>query len=47
MMLRARSLVRSTIGRKNIGLGVLFIAGLMILGFVLVYLRDYAPGKEQ
>lgn len=34
-------------GRKNVALGFLFLAGFMILGFVLVYLRDFAPGKEQ
>jgi hypothetical protein len=27
--------------------GLLFMAGFMMLGFVLIYLRDFAPGKEQ
>ena len=34
-------------GRKNVALGFLFLAGFMVFGFVLVYLRDFAPGKEQ
>ncbi|MEK7729316.1 MAG: hypothetical protein AAB354_12960 [candidate division KSB1 bacterium] len=33
-------------GKLNIGLGFLFLAGFMIYGFVLIYLRDFAPGKE-
>ncbi len=33
-------------GRFNIAFGFLSIAGFVILGFVLVYLRDFAPGKE-
>ncbi|PLX59927.1 hypothetical protein [Sedimenticola selenatireducens] len=34
-------------GKKNIATGFLFLAGFMIYGFVLIYLRDFAPGKEQ
>lgn len=34
-------------GRKNIAAGFLFLAGFMIYGFILIYLRDFAPGKEQ
>lgn len=34
-------------GKKNIAAGFLFLAGFMIYGFVLIYLRDFAPGKEQ
>jgi hypothetical protein len=33
-------------GRKNIAAGFLFLAAFMIYGFVLIYLRDFAPGKE-
>lgn len=34
-------------GKKNIAAGFLFLAGFMMYGFVLIYLRDFAPGKEQ
>ncbi len=34
-------------GKKNISTGFLLLAGFMIYGFVLIYLRDFAPGKEQ
>ena len=34
-------------GKKNIAAGFLFLAGFMVYGFVLIYLRDFAPGKEQ
>ncbi|MDA3869705.1 MAG: hypothetical protein PF589_07120 [Gammaproteobacteria bacterium] len=34
-------------GKKNIATGFLFLAGFMIYGFVMIYLRDFAPGKEQ
>jgi hypothetical protein len=33
-------------GKLNIGLGFLFLAGFMLYGFVLIYLRDFAPGKD-
>lgn len=33
-------------GKKNIAAGFLFLAAFMIYGFVLIYLRDFAPGKE-
>lgn len=33
-------------GRYNVGVGLLVMAGFMLYGFVLVYLRDFAPGKE-
>ena len=33
-------------GRYNIAVGLLIMAGFMVLGFVLIYLRDFAPGKE-
>lgn len=34
-------------GTANIAAGLLFMAGFMAFGFVLIYLRDFAPGKEQ
>ncbi len=33
-------------GKKNIAAGFLFLAGFMVYGFILIYLRDFAPGKE-
>ncbi len=33
-------------GRLNIWTGFLFLAIFMLYGFVLVYLRDFAPDKE-
>ncbi len=33
-------------GKKNIAAGFLFLGAFMIYGFVLIYLRDFAPGKE-
>ena len=34
-------------GRYNAGVGLLVMAGFMLYGFVLIYLRDFAPGKEE
>jgi len=34
-------------GKANIAVGLLFMAGFMVFGFVLIYLRDFAPGKAQ
>lgn len=33
-------------GKKNIAAGFLFLAGFMVYGFILIYLRDFAPGRE-
>lgn len=33
-------------GRKNISVGLFAMAFFMAYGFLLVYLRDFAPGKE-
>lgn len=33
-------------GRWNIGVGLWVMAGFMFYGFILIYLRDFAPGKE-
>lgn len=34
-------------GKTNIAVGLLFMAGFMVYGFVLIYMRDFAPGKEE
>lgn len=34
-------------GKKNMMAGVWFLAGFMIYGFVLIYLRDFAPDKAE
>ena len=34
-------------GKKNLSAGFLFMAGFMVYGFLLIYLRDFAPGKEE
>ncbi len=36
-----------TYGKANIVTGLLVMAGFMLYGFVLIYLRDFAPGKEE
>lgn len=33
-------------GHANMGLGLLAMAGFMAYGFLLIYLRDFAPGKD-
>lgn len=33
-------------GRYNVGVGLLVMAGFMLYGFMLIYLRDFAPGKD-
>ncbi|MBK7859821.1 MAG: hypothetical protein IPJ65_14600 [Archangiaceae bacterium] len=33
-------------GRYNVGVGLLVMAGFMAYGFLLVYLRDFAPEHE-
>ena len=33
-------------GRYNVGVGLLVMGGFMLYGFVLIYLRDFAPDKE-
>ena len=38
--------MKTTIGKWNIGVGLWVMASFMIYGFVLIYLRDFAPGKE-
>lgn len=34
-------------GRYNVGVGLLVMSLFMVYGFVLIYLRDFAPGKEE
>ncbi len=34
-------------GRWNLSIGLLGLAAFMVYGFVLIYLRDFAPGHEQ
>ena len=34
-------------GKWNIAIGLLLLAGFMLYGFLLIYLRDFAPGKEE
>jgi hypothetical protein len=34
-------------GKANISAGLLFMAGFMVFGFGLIYLRDFAPGKAR
>lgn len=38
--------MKSAIGKWNIGVGLWLMAAFMVYGFVLIYLRDFAPGKE-
>lgn len=33
-------------GKYNIGIGLLVMAGFMLYGFLLIYLRDFAPDKD-
>ncbi len=35
-----------TVGKWNIGVGLWLMAAFMIYGFILIYLRDFAPDKE-
>ncbi len=35
-----------TTGKWNIGVGLWMMAAFMIYGFLLIYLRDFAPDKE-
>lgn len=33
-------------GKNNIAIGFLVMGGFMLYGFLLIWLRDFAPGKE-
>lgn len=37
---------KPTIGKWNIGVGLWVMAGFMLYGFYLIYLRDFAPDAE-
>lgn len=47
MTIAATTQAASLAGKRNIVVGLLFLAVFMLYGFVLIYLRDFAPGKEQ
>lgn len=34
-------------GKNNIAIGFLIMGFFMVYGFLLIYLRDFAPGKEE
>jgi len=34
-------------GKKNISIGLLVLASFMLYGFLLIYLRDFAPNKVE
>ena len=34
-------------GKNNIAIGFLVMGLFMVYGFILIYLRDFAPGKEE
>ncbi len=38
--------MNDTIGKWNIATGLWVMAGFMAYGFLLIWLRDFAPGKE-
>jgi len=38
--------MNNSFGKWNIAAGLSVMAGFMAYGFVLIYLRDFAPGKE-
>lgn len=39
-------LAHAKTGRLNVGVGLLVMGGFMLYGFLLIYLRDFAPDKE-
>jgi len=38
--------MKNSIGKINLALGLLIMAGFMAYGFVLIYMRDFHPNKE-
>ncbi len=38
--------MHNPIGKRNIAAGLWVMAGFMAYGFLLIWLRDFAPGKE-
>lgn len=39
-------MMRSDVGKWNIGVGLFVMAGFMLYGFYLIYARDFAPDRE-
>jgi len=37
---------KSAAGKWNIGIGLWVMAAFMVYGFILIYLRDFAPDRE-
>ena len=38
--------MKNSIGKINIGVGLSILAGFMMYGFFLIYMRDFHPNKE-
>jgi hypothetical protein len=38
--------MNNSVGKWNIAIGLSVMAGFMVYGFVLIYLRDFAPDKD-
>ena len=38
--------MHNKVGKWNIGVGLLVMAGFMVYGFFLIYMRDFNPNKE-
>jgi len=38
--------MKNSVGKWNIGIGLSVMAGFMVYGFLLIYLRDFHPDKE-
>jgi len=38
--------MKNSIGKINMGVGLSVLAGFMMYGFVLIYMRDFHPNKE-
>ncbi len=38
--------MKNSVGKLNMAIGLSAMAGFMAYGFLLIYLRDFAPGKE-
>ncbi len=38
--------MKNSIGKWNIGIGLSVMAGFMLYGFFLIYMRDFHPNKE-
>ena len=38
--------MHNKVGKLNIGVGLLVMAGFMVYGFFLIYMRDFNPNKD-